>query len=313
MDYNKLKTFVAVAELGSITKAATGLRRSQSAISQQLILLEAELELRLLERKSAKIFLSKDGERIYQIAKKQLNLIDEEVSKIKQNISKVEGNIRIGAINDYGNDFCIGSYLGSFCKKHPKIRFHVTFGPSDQIHDELLQNKLDIGVLVFFRQPELFIRRPIDLAWHSLYASKTFLKRYKKINTYKDILEAPLIDYNDGFACISKWFQKNSPTLEPSLKHRLPDITVPNLNIAKQIVFSGFGMAILPDYLVEKEVQSGHCVRLLKTSKSLYAGLDIAVRTNKTVRLCETLFINFVSARASNYPGKRTPESALLY
>lgn len=83
MDYNKIQTFVLIAELGSMTEAARRLHRSQSAISQQIQALEENLDLRLLERKAGKILLSADGERLYQIAKDRLSQIGDEVQLMR--------------------------------------------------------------------------------------------------------------------------------------------------------------------------------------------------------------------------------------
>jgi len=68
MDYNKLKTFLIVAEEMSVTRAAARLLRTQSAVTQQLQLLEDDLGVALLHRKKARIFLTSEGESIYRIA-----------------------------------------------------------------------------------------------------------------------------------------------------------------------------------------------------------------------------------------------------
>ena len=77
MDLNKLRTFVVVAETGNMTKAAGLLYRTQPAITQQLQSLEEEIGLSLMERRNARIFLTRDGEQLFQAAKQGIQGLDE--------------------------------------------------------------------------------------------------------------------------------------------------------------------------------------------------------------------------------------------
>lgn len=291
MDYNKIQTFVLVADLGSITEAARRLQRSQSAISQQILALEQELDLRLLERKAGKILLSSDGEQLYKIAKERLSQISDEVQFMKKASNTVEGHIRLGILDDYANEFDVGEALAHLCLQHPNISVSVSYGTSPRLEAQLIENQIDIASLVFFTQPELFVRAPISSAKHNLYTSSTYLKRQGPVRTYSHILDADLLDLHEDFTTLSHWFRKNAPHLVPSLRHRKPNMTAPNHQTLKQIVVAGFGMAILPDYLIKDLVASGDCVQVLSSAKSITSGLDLAYRTNKTLRLCEKLLI----------------------
>jgi len=62
MDLRRLRTFVAVAELGTVSKAALHLRISQSALSRQISDLEQHLHVRLLDRVGRRLVLTAIGE-----------------------------------------------------------------------------------------------------------------------------------------------------------------------------------------------------------------------------------------------------------
>ena len=72
----KLKYFVAVVESGSINKTAEKLHISQQALSQMIHNIEKELNMQLLNRTNKGVFLTKDGERLYDSAEKILDIWD---------------------------------------------------------------------------------------------------------------------------------------------------------------------------------------------------------------------------------------------
>ena len=66
MDLRRLRTFVTVAELGSVSKAALRLRVAQPALSRQIIDLEKELDLRLFDRVGRRLVLTREGEQLVE-------------------------------------------------------------------------------------------------------------------------------------------------------------------------------------------------------------------------------------------------------
>src|SRR5712692_3439450 len=64
MDLKRLRTFVAVADLGTVSKAALRLRISQSALSRQISDLEYEFGFKLFDRIGRRLFLTTRGEQL---------------------------------------------------------------------------------------------------------------------------------------------------------------------------------------------------------------------------------------------------------
>ena len=293
MDYNKLKTLVIIAENESITAAARVLRRSQSAISQQIMQLEEELGLRLLERRSGRIFLSPEGEELCRVGAEHLEHIDVALKGLKNEMESVEGHIRLGALQDYGTEFSVGELVGKFGRKFNKITFEIVSGTSHSLEKDLIDKRIDFAFSVVFSQPELFRKFQVVDSEHNLYGSKRYLEKFP-IQSYKDLIQAILVDLHRDFLGLAIFVKKNAASLAATLKHRHPDIVAPNLDTCKDIVKSGHGVAMLPDYLVSKEVKSGQIVNVFPKSKSLVGALDLAYRNNRTLRKCEKLFVDFV-------------------
>src|SRR5690349_21702705 len=75
MDLKRLRTFVTVAELGSVSKAALRLRIAQPALSRQLIELEAELGLKLFDRAGRGLVLTRNGEQLIESSRSVLGQV----------------------------------------------------------------------------------------------------------------------------------------------------------------------------------------------------------------------------------------------
>lgn len=291
MDYNKLKSFLLIAEHGSVTKAAHLLRRTQPAVTLQVKGLEEELGFALFDRKGSKIMLTSQGQRLFQIGQTMLGSIDEEISKIKKDGSIIEGTIRIAVLSDQGWDYPLGEYIGSFIEKYPNVTFSTVYEPSENIEGRILANESDFGLLVNFKQRELFERIPIMKSEHVLVSSPAYLRMHP-ISSYADILEAKLIDFTEDFLCIGAWLNKNKPNLLAALQRRTPQVVLANHLVIKQILLKSGGIGVLPAGLAKDGLQKGTLVQVMPSAKRLSVVLDIAFPRKKTLRYCEQLFID---------------------
>lgn len=295
MDYNKLKTFAVVAEAGSVTRAAHLLRRSQSAISQQIGLLEAELGIRLLERRSSRVYLSPEGASVYDLAKAKLGDIDAGIGGLKKSAETVEGHVSIAALCDYGVDFQVGRAVSRFAAAHPGVTFSIHRGSGKEIEDGLVANEFDLGFLIVFTDDSLFNRVPVGKSSHSLYASPAYLKKFGPIRNYKALLDRHLVDLREDFLGMKAFYLRNAKTLAPGLSRRKPAVVAPSIDVMKEIIVSGFGVGMLPDYLVAEEVKGKKLVQPLKSAEKLRAVLDAAYRNNRTLKKREKAFLDFIS------------------
>jgi DNA-binding transcriptional LysR family regulator len=125
LDPELLKTFVAVADHRSFTRAAAQLNRTQSAVSMQIKRLEDRLGTMLLHRTKANVALSSAGEGLLGYARRILTLNDEAVARLRQH--KVEGLVRIGVMDDYGTSI-VPPLLASFLAGHPLIHVEMETG-----------------------------------------------------------------------------------------------------------------------------------------------------------------------------------------
>ncbi len=125
LDPELLKAFVAVADQRSFTRAASGLNRTQSAVSMQIKRLEEQLGTALFHRTKANVALSPAGEGLLGYARRILALNEEAVARLREH--KVEGVVRLGVMDDYGTSI-LPPLIASFMAGYPLIQVQMETG-----------------------------------------------------------------------------------------------------------------------------------------------------------------------------------------
>ena len=119
LDMTALRSFVAVADAGGVTRAASGLNLTQSAVSMQLKRLEEGLGLSLFDRSGRGIALTAEGDQLAAYARRILALNDEAVGRLTA--QEYEGEIVLGVPHDVVYPY-IPQVLRRFAADFPRMR-----------------------------------------------------------------------------------------------------------------------------------------------------------------------------------------------
>lgn len=122
LDMTALRSFVAVADSGGVTRAAGFLNLTQSAVSMQLKRLEDSLNVPLLDRSARQIGLTPDGEKLLGYARRMLELNDEAWSRLTDAV--YEGEIVLGVPHDIVYP-AIPRVLQQFNSEFPRMRVQL--------------------------------------------------------------------------------------------------------------------------------------------------------------------------------------------
>lgn len=141
-DGNLLKTFVAIADCGNLTVAASRLNRSQSAISVQLRKLETDLDTSLFVREGKGMTLSPSGEKLLPIARRSLS----ELAKVQALFAApLNGRIRVGIPDDF-DEGVLERALTEFKQSNPGVDVVATSGCTAGFPDAIRRGELDMAV-----------------------------------------------------------------------------------------------------------------------------------------------------------------------
>ena len=123
LDLDLVRSFLAIATLGSFTQAALRLGRQQSTVSLQIGRLEDALGTRLLERSSRAVRLTPDGERFLPHAQRLLALNDSAVAEVSE--PAMVGTVRLGTPEDFATSH-LPEVLARFVRAYPAVALEVT-------------------------------------------------------------------------------------------------------------------------------------------------------------------------------------------
>lgn len=144
LDLDLVRTFVAVFECASFTRAAALLGRTQPAVSLQVRRLEEELGFPLFDRTGRSVALTTEGAALLPQARRLLRLHDEIVAGLGE--GDLEGEVRFGAPEDIATAHLPG-ILGSFARSHPRIRLSVTCDYTANLLDQMSRGLLDLALV----------------------------------------------------------------------------------------------------------------------------------------------------------------------
>lgn len=144
LDIDQLRTFVAIAELGSFTRAADAVSKTQSAVSMQMRRLEERVGQPLFARDGRQSRLTEDGHRLQEYARRMIRLNDETLTAFAE--PEMVGRIRLGLPDDYAERL-LPQMLAGFARINPSIEVMVECTGSTRVSEKIVQGELDIGIV----------------------------------------------------------------------------------------------------------------------------------------------------------------------
>ena len=141
LDLSALRSFVTVADVGGVTRAAGYLNLTQSAVSMQIKRLEESLGIPLFLRAARKLALSPDGEQLLSYGRRMLALNDEALSLLSA--QACEGEIRLGVPHDVVYP-AIPGILKRMAQAYPRVRINLVSSFTLLMKQEFVRGGFDL-------------------------------------------------------------------------------------------------------------------------------------------------------------------------
>ena len=188
----QVRAFVSVAHLKSFTRAATLLHISQPALTVQIRKLEEILGVRLLDRNSRTVDITRVGRELVPIFQRILHELDSVVVDTRALATQQHGVVRIAALPSFAAGLLPG-IISRFRKANPRMTFVVKDAIASRVNASVRSEEVDIGITGGeLSDPDLEVLHAAEDRMHVVFPHQHPLEGRRKV-TLEDIAEYPLI------------------------------------------------------------------------------------------------------------------------
>ncbi len=278
MQIESLKMFCDLADTQSFTKAAQINGVTQSAISQQMTMMERAFKSLLVERSKKQFRLTPEGQVLYDYGKQITQLYGSLDSKLLELKDIISGTIRVAAIYSIGLHN-LPPYIKQFMKSHSTVNIHVEYRSANQVYEDVVSNTVDVGLIAYpVRDSKLEIvllrKEPLALVCHPQHPfTKQKSIKLKSLNGQKVIS-----------------FEPDTPTrkaLDRALKQHGVEVKhvmeFDNVETVKRAVEIDAGISIVPQGAVVQEIEKGTLATVAISDGEFYRPLAAIYKKNRVV------------------------------
>ncbi len=168
-DIDLMKTFIAVADTGSVKLASERIGRSSAAVSMQMKKLEQLIGSPIFQRTAGKMFMSDVGERLMPHAHRIVQAHDTAVAELQS--PNIEGLVRVGLCLE-NSETRMPEILSRFSKAHARVTVEIVSGDAQDLALMLANGELDIAILTtgggapLEERDRLLLEQPLAWAVH---------------------------------------------------------------------------------------------------------------------------------------------------
>jgi DNA-binding transcriptional LysR family regulator len=282
---------VAVAECGSFSKAAERLHSSKSVVSRQVGALETALGARLLHRTTRALTLTEAGRSYLERAIRILADLAEANASIGQLQTAPRGRLRVNAPMSFGF-LHLAPALPEFLTRYPDVAVELTM--NDRFVD-LVDEGFDVAVRIGKLDDSSLVARRLAPMRRAVCAAPAYLQKRGTPMSPDDLKAHECLCYtNLGLSQEWRFVRPDGRPWPVEVHGRLH---ANNGDALRAAALRGFGLAVLPSFLVGGDVRSGALVSLLEPfmpqDSAVYAVYPHARHLSPKVRA----FVDFVAER----------------
>lgn len=245
-----LRIFLAVAEEGSVTRAATRLNTVQSNVTTRIRQLEASLQTPLFDRVNRRLVITPAGQLLVDYAQRLLALADEAEQAVRS-FETPRGRLRLGSMETTAASR-LPAQLARFRRHYPDVALTLSTAPARRLLQDLLQHQLDaVLVTAPVKHPDLATRPVIR---EQLVLVTAAGAHPPASHTRSGAAEpAPLLTYGEGCNYrqrLLEWFQHSG----------LPHGPIHEFGSFEAIIgcaAAGMGVSLLPRAVLDAHLQVG--------------------------------------------------------
>lgn len=304
MQIETLKVFCDLVESNSFSQAAVRNFITQSAVSQQIRVLEARFETPLFVREGRAISPTPAGRILYDGARVILDRLNRIQLEMKSIGEQIAGSVRVATIYSVGI-YEMSNVIKTFMRAYPKVNLHIEFSRSNKVYEDCLAGNVDFGIVPYPkpRRGLEVIALPSDRLVLICPPDHPFA-RHRRVDIRK-------LDGQDFVA-----FEKDIPSriaFDNILRENDVRVRVvmefDNIETIKRSVEIGAGISVVPQLSVRREVQAGTLAELQFTRRKFMRPLGIIVKHGHTLSQGAEKFIHLLQHPQTGRPANLAKRS----
>jgi DNA-binding transcriptional LysR family regulator len=293
MEPNALTLLVEIFDAGNLSEAARRLKMTRANVSYHLNQLERSIGLQLVRRTTRRLEPTEVGLRLYQHGLSIRNALlaaRESVATLGQTL---QGRVRLSVPSGYGQ-MVMSHWLIDFKRQYPGIVLDVMF--ENRVED-LMRDEVDIAIRVMSEPPQNLVARELGPVRYVACASPAYVQSQGLPQKLDDLRSAPLITSGvmGRQLRVSAYLgdERHEVILEPTLISE-------NFLFLRQAILAGLGVGIVPDYVVQHDVERGDVVTALDAWRLSIFGTQMFMlyMPNRHHPRAASTFIEFMLERA---------------
>lgn len=254
-----LKMFVATVDAKGFSAAARRLEVATSTVTRMVDALELELGTVLLNRSTRQVMVSEAGAAYYLSARRILDELEEADASIRDRGDEPSGPLRVSLPMAFGRSR-ICPHLGALLRQYPKLELDISL--TDEIVD-LLAERVDLSIRLGSAAPmDGVVSRPLGRFRRRVVASLDYLRERGVPEQPMDLLAHDCLRFNYGSAQQVWTFQAQDEVIRVPVHGRFRSDNVEALH---EVALAGLGVALLPDWIVDRDLPSGRLTSLFDT------------------------------------------------
>jgi len=303
-DLTLLRAFVCIVECGSISAGARRLSISQPALSRQLRTLEELCGTALLRRDTHRMSVTETGRRLLADATALLAHAEEADRRLREDHTTLSGHLRLFATVDLGQ-WVVTPLVSQFLQANPKVTATLALNNRPL---QMIQEGCDVGILPGKITDESVIARPAGTIALRLTASPSLVKSRPPVKELADLKSWPWVTVAG-----SQFWSAKEITLfgrdgvEQTLRIS-PVLISEGITSIREAVRDGLGVALLPDWLIKDELDSGELVQVLPKWKAKDLPIHVVYAGQRVLPTRVSAFIDFAVRYLS--PGQKAEKRA---
>jgi DNA-binding transcriptional LysR family regulator len=294
-DLDALRTFVAIATLGSFARGSDKLGISRAMASKRIADIEAELGVKLINRTTRSMSLTEAGRKLLAAAETMFGLLESAEQDIRSATAIPRGTLRVNAPMSFGIRH-LGPIIDAFLLQHPEVNVELTL--DDRVVD-IVDEGYDVAIRIRNLGDSSLTARRLAPARMVVCASPTYLESRGKPDQPQELTRHDCLVY-DYLARQNVWsFVREGVNADIRVNGPLHSN---NGDVLVQAAADGLGIMLAPTFIAHEALRSGALVPVLPEWRAVEPGLFAVMPPGRVDVLKVRSFVEHLSKAIGKEP-----------